>query len=338
MLNDLLHPDPTACVLTIFCIGSLICLARLRPRRITNFALLAAILTSGAPRAAAIEYTTIDDSAAVPGTTRAYGIDNGRIVGTYTDANSSQQFGFLFDGSTFSKLQYPGSIFTTPTAISGNQIAGWAEPPYPASGFVYDGSTYALMPAPPEGIMEPYAISGKDIVGMYGNVTRPHGFLYNGSTYTTIDDPLGYYGTVATGIFADRTVGQYIDASNHYHGFIFSNGVYTTLDDPSPGTVYTSIGGIQGSNIVGSFRDASGLHGFLFDGSTYTTLDDPALPGSMFPRGISGNTITGYVLVGPSHGSIASFSAVIPEPSTLALAALGFMALVAYRLRRRLAQ
>jgi hypothetical protein len=42
-----------------------------------------------------------------------------------------------------------------------------------------------------------------------------HGFLYSGGTYTTIDDPLGFGGTVVTGVNdAGQIAGLYYDSSN----------------------------------------------------------------------------------------------------------------------------
>ena len=101
---------------------------------------------------------------------------------------------------------------------------------------------------------------------------------------------------------------------------------YTTLDVPGADATYAY--GIDGGNIVGYYADGSSNHGFSFDGTTYTTLDMPGASNT-YARGIDHRNIAGYYIDG--SGVYRSFVAVIPEPTTLPLLALGM--LLAWRRR-----
>ena len=112
-------------------------------------------------------------------------------------------------------------------------------------------------------------------------------------SYTTLNDPLGTYGTVSFGINdLGEIVGNYVDSNGVLHGFLYSNGSYTSVTDPSarttPGfqTFGTYAHSINDSGqIVGYYVDATtnSVRGFLYSGGTngtYTTLDDPLADGA----------------------------------------------------------
>ena len=76
-------------------------------------------------------------------------------------------------------------------------------------------------------------ISGNNIVGTYVDSSgNNNGFLYNGSTYTTLNDPLGVYGTFVDGIDGNNIVGSYTDSTGNNNGFLYNGSTYTTLNDP----------------------------------------------------------------------------------------------------------
>ncbi len=143
-------------------------------------------------------------------------------------------------------------------------------------------------------------------------------------TYTTLDVP-GASDTFAWGIDGGNIVGRYYDSS--YHGFSYDGTTYTTLDVPGASRTYAY--GIDGSNIVGYYDDGNN-HGFSYDGSTYTTLDVPGATYT-YARGIDGSNIVGSYFVS-SEEAYHGFLAVIPEPATLSLLAVGM--LMACRRRR----
>jgi hypothetical protein len=143
---------------------------------------------------------------------------------------------------------------------------------------------------------------------------------------TTLYVP-GAIDTEAYGIDGGNIVGYYKDGSYNYHGFSYDGTTYTTLD--VPGASNTEAYGIDGGNIVGYYYDGS-YHGFSYDGTTYTTLDVPGASNTE-AYGIDGGNIVGYSYVG-SEGSYSGFLAVIPEPATLSLLAVGM--LMACRRRR----
>jgi hypothetical protein len=55
--------------------------------------------------------------------TEAYGIDNGKIVGTYSDG--SHLHGFIHDGTTWTTLDQPGVSDIYATDIDGSIIVGY---------------------------------------------------------------------------------------------------------------------------------------------------------------------------------------------------------------------
>ena len=156
-------------------------------------------------------------------------------------------------------------------------------------------------------------------------------------SYTTLNDPLGTYGTVSFGINdSGEIVGNYVDSNGVLHGSLYSNGTYTSVTDPSarttPGfqTFGTYAHSINDSGqIVGYYVDATtnGVRGFLYSGGTngtYTTLDDPlADGGNTVPRGINDlGQIVGYYYSGGgwkgflySGGTNGTYTTLPDDPS-----------------------
>ena len=135
--------------------------------------------------------------------TEVYGInDNGQNVGFYRNPFAH---GFVYDSGAFSILDYPGAIWTLPTAIDdGGQIAGMYTSPNPVDGSMEDhaflNSAGTLTSIDSGGarndeIAYPGAghthVSGTNdsgqIVGFYVLGGATHGFLYDGRSFTQID-------------------------------------------------------------------------------------------------------------------------------------------------------
>ncbi len=90
---------------------------------------------------------------------------------------------------------------------------------------------------------------------------------------------------------------------------------------------------IDGNYISGFYIDSSGgRHGFVYDISTdtYTTVDAPLGANGTSLNGISGNNIVG--VYNDIDGIQNAFEAIpTPEPSILALAALGVVGLLLFQ-------
>ena len=234
---------------------------------------------------------------------------------------------------TYATLDFPGSNYTVANAISGNNVVGNYNDSSSGHGFLYNGSTYTTLDYPGGNGTEAEGLSGSKIVGGYTTSTFVNlGFLYDGSTWTTLDDPLAGnpFRTTAFGISGNTIVGTYFPTGDPTlgRGFLYNGTTYTTLNDPL-GTKGTFAQGINGNNIVGFYTDSAGNnHGFLYDGASYTTLDDPLAAGPLGTAaiGISGNNIVGQYT--DASGNYHGFLATVPEPSTFALAVLGFGGLI----------
>ncbi|MGD1042611.1 MAG: PEP-CTERM sorting domain-containing protein [Sedimentisphaerales bacterium] len=247
-------------------------------------------------------WTTVD----YPGATKTipYGINGNNIVGCYSDG-SSNNHGFLYDGTNWTTLDYPGATSTSPYGISGNNIIGsYSSSDGYGHGFIYDGTNWTTI------LIIPRGIDGSNIVG--GNQ------LYNITTQilTAINYP-GATSTGLTGISGNNIVGSYQDSQYFPHSFLYDGSNWTTLSWSCPIPQ-----GIDGSNVVGSF--------VLYNITTqsHTTLK---YPGSALTQlyGISGNSIVGFYENGDPYGLPENFSAphgfvyTIPEPCTLLLLGLG---------------
>ncbi|MDH2352276.1 autotransporter domain-containing protein [Bradyrhizobium sp. SSUT112] len=154
--------------------------------------------------------------------TVGWGINNsGKIVGTYLQGS-----GFIYDGSSFTRLQATGA--------SGDTIARGINNANEVAGYYFE------------------ATSG-------GNVT--HGFVYSGGTFTTIDTPLGGQTRINAINDSGWIVGTYLNGGQS-HAFAEIAGQFYTIDNP--GATNTVAYGINNAGqIVGSYDDATGTHGFL---------------------------------------------------------------------------
>jgi hypothetical protein len=307
-------------------------------RRVIALGVLFFVIAVASATAFGATFTTLDDPLGSNGTA-ATDIYGNNIVGDY-QLPPNIQMGFLFDGSSYTTLQYPGAYRCSAAGIFGDNIVGVYQYGTGGShGFLYNGSSYTTLDDPLSvSVTCAIGISGNNIVGYYDNPSGTyHGFLYNGSSYTTLDDPFATLGTFARGISGNKIVGFYDVGPSWFqsvnHGFLFDGSSYTTLDDPL-GVNGTIADGIYGSTVVGCYQDSSGKnHGFIFDGSSYTTLDDPLGTNGTEILGIWGNSVVGSYL--DSSGNVHGFVAIIPEPSTLVLLGIGAISLLAYAWRRR---
>jgi len=111
------------------------------------------------------------------GWTEAYGIDGDNIVGvniTTEHYSNPHYHGFLYDGSTWTLLDAPGSTWTEAFAIDGSNIVGVYQSGTRYYTFLYDGSTWKTL----DTLMNPWDMEGDKIVGSYTDASGSHGFIY----------------------------------------------------------------------------------------------------------------------------------------------------------------
>ena len=244
----------------------------------------------------------------------AWGVDGNNVVGR------SGSFGFLYNGSTYSVIRPADATFSIAFDIAGSRIVGSYDNTAGTHGFLFDGSTYTTLnhPLAVKGTIAA-GLDGNNIVGWYLDAKNvPHGFLYDGSAYTTIDSPLGAHGTQLWGISGQKIVGTYFGTFSTQGGFVYDGTSFTNLVPHSGATFAYDI---EGNKVVGG----QGSAGFIYDGSQYTQPLGGNLPGindqSFTFTGISGNRLVGNYVDLPPVSLPHPFIYVIPEPTTLLMAA-----------------
>ena len=111
-----------------------------------------------------------------------------RIVGSATVAGVNR--GFVYNGSTFTDIIYPGSTNTQAFGIDGSNIVGRATVSGIVKGFLYNGSTFTDIIYPGATFTQARGINGSNIVGsVFLGGIYSDGFLYDGSTFTDIVYP-----------------------------------------------------------------------------------------------------------------------------------------------------
>jgi hypothetical protein len=259
--------------------------------------------------------TSVEGTGYQAGTTYATGVSGNSVVGWYLDS-SMQTHGFLYNGSTYTTLDPPGSVSSTALAVSGNNVVGtFTNASGVSTGFLYDGSTYTTLLAPQNLPTNPAAVSGGNVVGTYSQGGSDHGFLFDGTNYTTIDVP-GGFNTTPTGVSGTTVVGVYY-VNGSYHRFSYDGTTFNAqIDPPLSGAYYyssqTGTTAIDGSNIAGSYIDPNGnYNGFLRNGSTDTIIDPPGATWTQV-TGISGNEIVGEYYGTATNGIVEAFVYKLP--------------------------
>lgn len=194
-----------------------------------------------------------------PGSVRtdAWGIDQGRIVGSYVDT-SYVYHAFLYQGGEWTNIDQDGRGDNYATGIDGFNVIGYN----PWDSYVHNLQTGVTEILPFIG-KAPYGIDGRNIVA--ANVSS---ILYDGTSKSSISFP-GSDSTVAMGISGNNIVGHYISGTE-FHGFLYDGVTWTTLD--FPGARLTRPWDIDGDKIVGWYQDSSGTHGFVYTIPEPTTI------------------------------------------------------------------
>jgi len=212
-----------------------------------------------------------------------------RVVGTATVGGLTK--GFLYNGSTFTDIIYPGGSETVAYDVDGSNVVGSTSVSGITKGFLYNGSTFTDIIYPGADFYTiPFGISGSNISGEAAK-SRPsaftRGFLYNGSSFTDIMYP-GQSITQARKIDGSNIVG-----TSNGIPFLYNGSTFIQITNPYGFQPF----GIDGPNIVGSATSGGVNRGMLYNGSTFTDIIYPGAS-STNVFGVSGSNIVGAATVG----------------------------------------
>jgi len=289
-----------------------------------RFCIVTALLIPALPTYGAWSWTTL----AFPGArqTAPEGVSGGRVAGWYVDA-SNRTRGFIYDGTTWSTVEYPGTggYGTYLTGIHESNVVGYYGNGSNNIGFVYDGTSFTVLDNPLGSNTSPRGMSGDRIVGTSSN----GGFIYDGSVYSPFNYP-GAYVTSPRDLEGALIVGNYYDSSYNMHAFLHDGNNWTTLQHPDAYPMNSTYAhGVSGNKVVGTFYNSTGYHGYIYSPAGWALLDNPNGHNTV-PRDINGDQVVGNFR--DSQGVNQGFMVTIPEPSMLSLFVLNSLTLT---LRRR---
>ncbi|HYK24749.1 MAG TPA: PEP-CTERM sorting domain-containing protein [Steroidobacteraceae bacterium] len=324
-------------------------------RRVAFALMLGAAVASNAFALPIARYSfqTLNDPDAAPGQTYAYGInDSGQVTGWFIDG-SGVQHAFIYSAGTWTTIDgnplIAGGAWTQGLGINDSgQLVGSLFDGMLLHQAFYNGTSWSLLGEDPSSVNNStsyFTINNSgSMTGEYEDSSfHQQAFLYDGSTYTDLVNPyVGSTVTVPWGLNNAGDVTGYFDGPlNQFitrHGFIFDGTTFTGFD--VPGASFTTGWDINDAGtVVGTYTavlpPATVLPPafFLYDGASFFDIDIPYDPNGVFLTGINdSDLIVGrFADAGGVHGFIGTPSSV-PEPSTLALLAIG-LGLMGWRLR-----
>jgi hypothetical protein len=189
--------------------------------------------------------------------------------------------GFTLKGTTYTKFDFPGALFTVLTGLnpSGEMVGEYSSASAnPTCGGGPSGACHSFRVSKkgvPTSFDPPGATSSGAssvnpsgvIVGAYNDASGVlHGYqLDKKGNYTTIDFPGATSTFVGGNNATGAMVGVYVDTSNVGHSFILSGATYTSFDPSFGGVTLSAASGINPSGvIVGLFFDTAGNeHGYI---------------------------------------------------------------------------
>lgn len=207
----------------------------------------------------------------VPGasSTEVAGInDAGQAFGYYSQSGAPSP-GFIYDGQTFTTVEYPGVVATIVTAVLNNGlvVGYWNNPP-DLEGFTFNGTQYTPFVAPGKGVNGTTTGGANNLGDLVGTATRLNvagssGYFFSKGKFTILNLP-GALSTEAHAINDNRViVGNFSDANTLYDCYYWQNGTFVTFGVPhAEETVCTGIN--NAGVIVGYYRDGNYVfHGFM---------------------------------------------------------------------------
>ena len=220
-----------------------------------------------------------------------------RIVGSYSKSGAT--VGFVYDGTTYTDIVFPGATLTQCIDIYNGNIVGIRTLSGQIRGFLYADGNFTSLESPVVGrTSQAEGIYSNLITGNFITGASVRGYLYNGSSYQEILPP-GANQTFDPKIDQNIIVGRFqTSASTSNRGFITTIGLssYTTFTVPGADTGDgrgTFLTGVHNDTIIGFYFTASGqTTSFFLSGGNRTDVNYPESSETRFV-GIYENFVVG---------------------------------------------
>jgi len=192
--------------------------------------------------------------------------------------------GFLYDGNTFTFIEFPGAGTTSVGDINNNgQVVGTyyiGLPPYYndyRQSFLKNGDSWTTLNFPgayltnARGNNDMGAIVGYYVDDAYG---KPAGFLMDGDTWNSFSYPNNTCPTYFSDINDNNQIVGYYSDGGDWHGFLYENNNWITIEFPGADeTVPSAIN--NNGQIVGTYIIGTTQYAFYYDGVDWNTLNFP---------------------------------------------------------------
>jgi autotransporter-associated beta strand protein len=224
------------------------------------------------------------------------------------------RFGTALIPSTSTTLDGAGTLTIDSGATLGG--IGTVAAPLGGAGLVAPGNSPGILSAE---AFDP--TGGLDVAFEFTGLTP----TYSGTA--NVNDILRLTGAspfVSGSLSAANVVSLYLPA-NVASGDVFTGGFFTDLSSSSFSTFLSSV---TSGNFVAYYLDSSGS--FAYGGNMYSLLANQVTVGTATVSGTTTFANGGSVV----DGQVTTFTVVVPEPATVALAVIG-VALAGYAVRRR---
>ena len=239
-----------------------------------------------------------------------------RLVGSYSKSGST--VGFVYDGTTYTDIVFPGATTTQCSDIYNGNIVGVRVISLQTRGFLYENGNYTSLESPVVGrTSQAEGIYSNLITGNFITGASVRGYLYNGSSYQEILPP-GANNTFDPKIDQNTIVGRFTTSANTSNrGFITTTDLssYTTFTVPGADTGDgrgTLLKGVHNDTIIGFYFTASGqTTSFFLTGGNRTDVNYPGSNETRFV-GIYENFVVGQYDSGYFLYDGSTFTPIIP--------------------------